>query len=222
MFKKGFTISEMLVCLAIIACIAGMLIPQIINKRPNKEKAMFRKAYYIAERVVAELINNDELYPSDIDERQGFAYYDTENSATNDTGKTFCTEFSKKVNTSGDVNCDEAHILNADNSTPTFSTNDGVDWYFVANKFCDPEYEEDKNNGCKYPDSTSPSCPTSASDVESYTCIYMDVNGKGVLPNTFSAGKTTDRFKIYVYYNGKIQLDSASPAVNYLKSKTIF
>jgi prepilin-type N-terminal cleavage/methylation domain-containing protein len=222
MFKKGFTMSEMLICLALIACLAAMLIPQIVNKRPNKEKAMFRKAYYIAERVVSELINNDELYPSDLDDREGFAYYDTETSSVNNTGVTFCNEFAKKVNTNGEISCATSHVLGTTNSTPTFSTNDGVDWYFVGNKFCDPEYDEDKSSGCSYPSSSTPACPTAASQVLPYTCVYLDVNGKDNNPNTFSGGQTTDRFKLYIYYNGKIQIDNNSPAVNYLKSKTIF
>jgi prepilin-type N-terminal cleavage/methylation domain-containing protein len=222
MFKKGFTISELMIALAIIACIAAMLIPYIVKNRPNKEKAMFRKAYYIVERVVSELINNDELYPSDMDERQGFSYYDSENSDSNDTGKTFCNEFAKKVNTTGDVNCDAAHILSDDNTTPTFTTTDGVDWYFVTNNFCDPDYVDDKAT-CQYPDSSTPACPTQASDVSPYTCIYLDINGSAA-PNSFTIndGSPADRFKIYIYYNGKVQIESDSPAAEYLKSETIF
>jgi competence protein ComGC len=223
MFKKGFTTSEMLICLGIVACLAAMLIPQIISKRPNKEKAMFRKTYSVIERVVSELINNDELYPSDLDEREGFAYYDTETYSSNNTGETFCNEFAKKVNTNGEIECDKSHILDSTNSTPTFSTNDGVDWYFVGNNFCDPNYEADKNAGCEYPSSSSSlACPTSASQVLPYTCIYVDVNGKDNIPNTFASDYSTDRFKLYIYYNGKIQIDTDSQAANYLKSKTIF
>ena len=62
--KKGFTMAEMLVCLAVISVVATILIPTLGRIKPDKEKTMFKKAYSIAERVIYELVNDGELYPS--------------------------------------------------------------------------------------------------------------------------------------------------------------
>ena len=62
--KRGFTMAEMLVCLAIISVIATILIPTLGRIKPNKEKTMFKKAYQITERVIYELVNDPELYPA--------------------------------------------------------------------------------------------------------------------------------------------------------------
>ena len=61
--RTGFTMAELLVCLAIISVIATILIPTLHNIHPDKEKTMFKKAYSISERVVEELVNDPELYP---------------------------------------------------------------------------------------------------------------------------------------------------------------
>ena len=62
--KSGFTLAELMVCLTIIAVISTILIPTLGRVRPNKSKAMFKKAYNISERVVYELVNDQELYPT--------------------------------------------------------------------------------------------------------------------------------------------------------------
>lgn len=63
MNRTGFTMAELLVCLAIISVIATILIPTLHSIHPDKEKTMFKKAYSLSERVVEELVNDPELYP---------------------------------------------------------------------------------------------------------------------------------------------------------------
>ncbi len=62
--KRGFTMAEMLVCLTIISVIATILVPTLGRIKPHKEKTMFKKTYQIAERVIYELVNDPELYPT--------------------------------------------------------------------------------------------------------------------------------------------------------------
>ena len=72
--KKAFTLAELMVCLLLISVLATILLPAIIQNKPNKSKVIFRKAYYIIERVVSELINDDDLYPTNEEENvMGFA-----------------------------------------------------------------------------------------------------------------------------------------------------
>lgn len=70
-FHKGFTLAELMVCLALISIIATLMMPAISKLKPNKNKIMFKKAYSITERVVSELIDDNDLYPTG-DEYQGF------------------------------------------------------------------------------------------------------------------------------------------------------
>jgi len=60
---KGFTLAEMMVCLAVISVIATLMMPAINNLRPNKSKVMFKKAFYLTERIVSEMINDEDMYP---------------------------------------------------------------------------------------------------------------------------------------------------------------
>ena len=63
-YKFGFTLAEVMVCLAIISVLATILIPTLGQFKPNKTKTMFKKAYQVSERVIYELVNDNELYPA--------------------------------------------------------------------------------------------------------------------------------------------------------------
>ena len=100
--KNAFSIAEMLICFTVIGVLAAMLIPSIIHNRPNKNKAMFRKAYYVIERVTAELIMDDDEFPAEFDGSKGLAYFDTADGATRTqakTGEYLCKSFAAKINT---------------------------------------------------------------------------------------------------------------------------
>lgn len=62
-FKFAFTLSEVLVCLTLVAVLATLLVPTIKEYKPNKNKVMFKKAYQLAERAIVELVNDNDLYP---------------------------------------------------------------------------------------------------------------------------------------------------------------
>lgn len=62
--RTAFTPAEILVVLSIIGVMSVMLIPTIGNKI-SKNKAMFKKAYSLAERTIVELVNDEMYYPYD-------------------------------------------------------------------------------------------------------------------------------------------------------------
>ena len=62
MFKKGFTLAEMLISLAIIGVIAALTMPGLLNSKPKKEKAMYMKAYNTLTTQTADILGNPELY----------------------------------------------------------------------------------------------------------------------------------------------------------------
>ena len=66
---------------------------------------MFKKAYYIAERIVYELVNDDDLYPSKEGLYSGLDNTTEANyNGTTYSGNTkFCSLFAHKVNTTSDI-----------------------------------------------------------------------------------------------------------------------
>lgn len=82
--KFAYTLAEMLICLAIISVVVAMVIPAAMSKKPAKNKALFRKAYYNLERAVQEMVNDESIFPStkaddfasaDLDRSTLFAYF---------------------------------------------------------------------------------------------------------------------------------------------------
>lgn len=229
-FKKGFTIAEVLICFTVIGVIAALLIPAIVQKKPNKNKVMFRKSYYIVERIVAELIADEETFPADFETSKALAYFDPTSSdrLQADTGKFFCNRFASKLSTNGDIKCDVAKKL-PDNGTAfaegdqSFTTNDGVYWFVTPSVLCDPEDAvNNPGESCKMPEVENPPCPTAVGDKQPYICLFLDVNGPDI-PNTQAVdGTNNDRFRVYVYYNGKIQVPTDDRSAEYLKSTTVF
>ena len=91
LFKNGFTIAEMLICLGIISVVVAIMIPAVMSKKPNKNRSLFRKAYYNFERAVYELVNDESVFPShksddyseDNDQSTLFAYFLLEGEGLN-------------------------------------------------------------------------------------------------------------------------------------------
>ncbi len=211
--NPAFTLAELLLCLSIIAIIAAIVMPSITQLRPQKNKAMFKKAYNITERIVYELVNDTELYPvvnksRGLDNVDAVTYDDV--SYSGDTK--FCRLFARKVNT---VKSDAAISLTnetsncasaTDFSDPSFTTTDGMLWIIDRTNFDDDTAFSRGNN-------SEGSSPT----------IEVDVNGD-TEPNCFDGenGCTNDpdRFKIYVRADGKIKVYSEH-AKKYLKDSTL-
>lgn len=234
--KNGFTIAEMLICLVVAGSLAAMLIPSIIHNRPDKNKAMFRKAYYVAERVASELTMDEDDFPGEGDGAKGFAYYNSSLAAgaafpartRANTGKYFCDQFARKISTNSAISCTTRKALPANGTAfaegaQSFSTNDGVYWFVTPNIICDP----DADAGCTMPAAANPACPVSVATAQPYICLYVDVNGPEKPNRMVNAGaeandiKQADRGYFYVFYNGKVQVPSGQ-AARYLKSTSVF
>ncbi len=62
MRNKGFTLSELLVSIGIIGVIAALVIPQMHNAMPDRDKAKVLKAYKTLNDTNNEIFNNPSLY----------------------------------------------------------------------------------------------------------------------------------------------------------------
>ena len=64
MLKKGFTLMEILIAMALVGILAAVVSPNIARISPHKQKALFIKAYTRTEIAISNLINDAEIYPT--------------------------------------------------------------------------------------------------------------------------------------------------------------
>lgn len=193
--KKGFTLAEMLMTVSIVAVVAAVTLPVLKNVLPNQEMAMFKKAYYITERSVAEMINDDDLYPEPeagekpyLGNTARVEYKGEEYGGTGNEKNKFCELFAARLNRASAVDCSVPatgaaglSFKNGKNPTGTLTTTDGVVWILPISEF------------------------SSATAIQR---IYVDVNGNKK-PNCFynpSTCKKPDRFTINLYQDGRVMV----------------
>ena len=197
MKKRAFTMAETLVVISIIGFLAVILLNSIGAIQPDKEKAMFKKAYQIAERTVGELINDEAIYAYD---RDRIGFYNTDRADVEGTldsyegdGK-FCQFFARKLNTYRPAEWDST------NGQCTFQTTDGVSW-IVPSVFVAPTKTTDPVTGTV---STTPGQPT--------VRITVDINGTiadgGKGPDSDDDSNSyRDVYTILVDFDGRVRVD---------------
>lgn len=186
--KKGFTLAEMLITTGLISVLACILLPMLGHIQPNEEMLKFKKAYYLTERAVSELINDDDIYPEPEDNQLPFLgntvqpispeYGDPKYSGLTK----FCELFASKLNTISDVTCQEHQFADGQAPVGTFTTSDQVVWILPVTTF--------DNNNTEYN-------------------IQLDVNGTKA-PNCVynqDACAKPDRFTIHIFQDGRVSVD---------------
>ncbi len=119
--KKAFTLSEMLVCIAIMASLVVLFL-STIKAKPNSSMVMFRKAYNITSNNIFEMLQSASYYENGL--LSNLAPTDQKFEGKRPSGITkFCKVFASYVNTAGDVKCD------INKSVPSFTTLDGIAWW---------------------------------------------------------------------------------------------
>ena len=210
---RGFTLTELMIALAVIGVLVAVVTPAIMKTRPNKNKMMVKKTYYTTEQIVSSLINDERLYPDmteacenpeGVEETAnfycawGFDYKsDAKYEGETYTGDTkFRDLFKSKLNISED-------------GGNKFKTTDGVIWDLTNTTGDAP------NNGW-----TARSTTVSGAGKGS---ILIDVNGEDA-PNAREADSDADDFDQYVIEikaNGKMNIASADQrAAEYITINT--
>lgn len=203
---KAFTLTELMIALAVIGVLVAVVTPAIMRTRPNKNKMMIKKSYYEAEKIVSSLINDETLYIDGRDAcnsqtasstRGGCNWgFDDYNSVVYDgetyaNGTKFPGLFGAKLN-----------YRTADTTSWIYTTSDGVIWYLggTANQWA-------------HPTTSKPSDITNGS-------IIIDVNGADG-PNCRQNGKNQanadctgsaadfDQYQIDISVTGKMTINSA-------------
>jgi prepilin-type N-terminal cleavage/methylation domain-containing protein len=195
--KKAFTLAEIMITLVVIGVMLSMITPVILQLKPNKNKLMFKKAYYITERVINELVNDERYYPT-TDGSNAF-FVDESNVFVNGSdyfGLTkFCNLFAIKVNTVDTANCMSSQsIANQKNTklnTGNFTTNDGIAWHLPTTAetgfttvFKDGGQRDiivDVNGTKQYSANTSPNCTYDAATCPKPDQFIIKVQSDGKL-----------------------------------------
>ena len=203
---KAFTLTELMIALAVIGVLVAVVTPAIMRTRPNKNKMMIKKSYYEAEKIVSSLINDETLYIDGRDAcnsqtasstRGGCNWgFDDYNSVVYDgetyaNGTKFPGLFGAKLN-----------YRTADTTSWIYTTSDGVIWYLggTASQW----------------DHTTTSKPSEITNGS----IIIDVNGADG-PNCRQNGKNQanadctgsaadfDQYQIDISVTGKMTINSA-------------
>lgn len=204
--KKAFTLTELLIALAVLGLLIAILTPIISNLIPEQNALMAKRSYYAVQTLISDMLNDEACYPDHTqsiygDQRVGFddgyGYADcvkwggVDNPDSIDSENAinkFITLFRNKL----DIN------PNYDDFS-SFETRDGIRWSINDN-----DINTNKNSA------------------DAYLTISVDVNGAenpncsqaGLASATLATGTTcegrTQDFDIYsikVYADGKIEID---------------
>ena len=222
---SAFTMAEVLITLGLIGVVAALSMPQIFKGLPRQDAEMERKITYTVEHTVANMFEDNTMYPKTSDDtKEGFMNTDEVfvggKSYRGDTK--FCKLLASKLNLVNLNEYDESYNgkdetdVCGDNISdlwdgrkdtapyPIFITNDGAYWYVPATNF--------KEAG-----------------KQGYAMITVDVNGnKNPNCSKFSTGKkceeaqkkakeqpdrySLDRYVYYVKYNGTVTRENPKTA----------
>ena len=134
MKRKGFTLSEILIALAIVGSIAAISIPTIHRIMPDKDKAVVLKVFKTVNEINDELVNNPTMYRFE---------EDSQNLCNENNGILNCTRKPLDGNHESAnghskyprllaENLNLSNNFEIDNGTTyTFQTSDGVYWTLV-------------------------------------------------------------------------------------------
>lgn len=151
--KKAFTLAEVMVTLALVSVISSILVPAIMQVKPDRNKLLFKKAYTTVEKIVTEIVNDDNLYPI-VSGSTGLDNITAVNlnDKTYSGASKFCELFALKLNI-------VENAANCAAGAKSFTTNDGIIWKMPITTFAtEAEIEVDINGNkapnCKYNVST--------------------------------------------------------------------
>lgn len=152
MKNRAFTLTELLIALAVIGALIAILLPVISNLMPDQNALMAKRAYYTVQTITSDLLNDEACYPDKThsvpdDQREGFddgygyadcamwgVYSDSDKSIYTDTyidnedaNSKFLTLFTNKLDLQSNQGNNVVILGDADTTYP-FTTKDKMVW----------------------------------------------------------------------------------------------
>ena len=235
---KGFTLTELMVALAVIGILVAVVTPAIIKNKPNKNKMMVKKSFYTIEQVVNSIINDESLYPDMTNfcppnpDEGGTCSFGLEdfNTVGIKDGKEYSGDykfamlFKDSLNVKSDyigANNDAENVPDPMNPGsnirffPIFYTTDGIKWDLrLTKRGASPRWHADTRSVGTF--------DTQNNNTAGIGIITVDVNGEEE-PNLrcTAANEDCDRYSVQILANGKLRIDPTdSRAVDYATINT--
>ena len=105
MIKKGFTLAEIMIVLAVIGVLTAVLLPVAINSTPNEDIMKFKKGHNALLTAIRELANSDKYYlDGDLGIRADGQLLDGTHTEDEEY---FCLSFADIINSS-DIKCEQS------------------------------------------------------------------------------------------------------------------
>lgn len=188
---KGFTLSELMIALAVLGILVAVVTPAIMRNRPNKNKMMVKKTFYTTEQIVSSLINDEALYPDSRDlcvgENAGCKWgFDDEDEAVFEGekysgGTKFYELFKSRLN-----------VKQEDDDKMIFYTSDGAKW------------DLSKTEGAWTTKSKPGNFDNAETEGSGIGKIVIDVDGSDVVcKDNVDCGK----YEIQILANGKLRIN---------------
>lgn len=192
---KAFTLSELMVALAVVGVIVAVVTPTIMRTRPNKTKMMVKKTFYTAQQIVSSLINDSILYPDKTE-----SCYDGDESTTCYWGFDDTSKVSYEGNDyEGETKFAElfkAKLNISRSRLDHYFTTDGVAWIIDSGEL---KWEADKKVGTF--ETSDAGIGTITIDVNGDEAPNCRQNGAGCSAEDF------DQYVVQILVNGKMRID---------------
>lgn len=119
-FKKGFSLSEMLLTLVMVGILAAVLGPVVMQVLPDQYLTLYKKSYQSFLTAIRYSIADQTLYVS----QTPFFWADA-----NIDSQEFCKDVARNLSTVGTVDCSTSGTANA----PNFKLINGSSWWGLGN-----------------------------------------------------------------------------------------
>lgn len=210
--KKGYTLAEVLICVAIIGVLAAILVPLANKFKPDATKAMYVKTYDALVNMTRDISSNAAYYPMlSADGKYNYQKAPLFNLQEVSIGKDtsgnelkyggnaakFCQLLALSIESTLDAapNCSVSPVSYSEASfnTPSFTTSRGVEFVVGTDTDGTTTYKTD---------------------------IYVDVNGKNGNNCLYDSSKCKhpDRFKFLVSADGHV-IPADPIGIEYLKTR---
>jgi prepilin-type N-terminal cleavage/methylation domain-containing protein len=220
---SGFTLTELMVALAVIGVLVAIVTPAVVKTRPNKNKMMVKKTYYTTEQIVNSLINDEVLYPDmreacsmGIDDNSStycawgfdYVYQASFEGNTYEGANKFGALFKDRLNVRANTGSSDGNAPDNVTYYPEFYTTDGAKWNLSGTKGAWTA----RQSGPGTFDSTTAGIGT----------ITIDVNGDDAPNQECTAANTDcDQYQIQILANGKMRVNpNHSRAVEWITINT--